>query len=87
MSIVTMMLDFFSDGEPDAVWTTDLASSDEANLSVTLGDLTLSLAQPGASSVSEVGTGALVWAGPALAKSLALSRGGSPAHKLQADAP
>ena len=78
VSIVTMMLDFFSDGEPDAVWTTDLNGSDEANLSVTLGDLTLSLAQPGASSVSEVGTGALVWqAGPALAKSLALYRGGS----------
>jgi predicted nicotinamide N-methyase len=73
-----MMLDLFSDGEPEAVWTTDLNGNGEANMVVTLGDLELSVAQPGASTVGSVGTGALVWqAGPALASCLMSSGGGS----------
>ena len=63
-----MMLDFATDGEPAAVWTTDLNGADEAFMDVTLGSVHLRVGQPGASAVSGIGTGALVWqAGPALA--------------------
>lgn len=66
-----MMLDFSSDGEPEALWTTDINGADAASFDVRLGKLNLQVAQPGASSVAGIGTGALVWqAGPALATAL-----------------
>ena len=73
-----MMLDFNSDGEPEAFWTTDLNGAGEEHMTCKLGTLQLRVAQPGAASVSNgVGTGALVWqAGPALANALMSSEGG-----------
>ena len=67
-----MMLNFSDDGEPEALWTTDINGSDEAFMDVTLGSLELRVSQPGAAAVSGIGTGALVWqAGPVLADALA----------------
>lgn len=77
-----MMLDF-SDGEPVAMWTTDLVG--EERMQLTLGDLHLSVAQPGSSAVGNVGTGALVWqAGPALATALVASGGGCLREQIRA---
>ena len=56
------MLDLFSDGEPSAVWTTDLNGDSEEIFTLDLGSLCVAVAQPGAAAVSSgVGTGALVW--------------------------
>jgi len=72
-----MMLDFSSDGEPNAMWTTDLNGAGKERMVLTLGALELSVAQPGTEASQAIGTGALVWqAGPALASVLMKSRGG-----------
>ena len=72
-----MMLDLFSDGAPSACWTTDLNGAGEEKLSLTLGRLNLSVAQPGGDASEAIGTGALVWpAGPAVAQALMASGGG-----------
>ena len=72
-----MMLDLSSDGEPTVMWTTDRNDAGPEQMTLSLGRVQLTIAQPGAASVSGIGTGALVWqAGPVLATTLMNSGGG-----------
>ena len=79
-----MMLDLSSDGAPEAVWTTDLNGAGEESMQLTLGELELSIVQPGSSASHNIGTGAMVWqAGPALAATLMSCGGGSLREQFQ----